>query len=78
MASWVNFLADDRTLVMAVVSHNLHPIWTRVCLATEMMSLVDCTSERGWFLISAYITLTVSPIDKIALENKYPPQKDNA
>ncbi len=41
MASGVKLLADDRTLLMAGVSHDLRTPLTRIRLATEMMSMED-------------------------------------
>lgn len=41
MASGVKQLADDRTLLMAGVSHDLRTPLTRIRLATEMMSAED-------------------------------------
>lgn len=41
MASGVKLLADDRTLLMAGVSHDLRTPLTRIRLATEMMSKDD-------------------------------------
>lgn len=41
MASGVKLLADDRTLLMAGVSHDLRTPLTRIRLATEMMSKED-------------------------------------
>jgi len=41
MASGVKQLADDRTLLMAGVSHDLRTPLTRIRLATEMMSIED-------------------------------------
>ncbi|ATO35092.1 Osmolarity sensor protein EnvZ [Dickeya dianthicola] len=41
MASGVKLLADDRTLLMAGVSHDLRTPLTRIRLATEMMSQED-------------------------------------
>ena len=41
MAAGVKLLADDRTLLMAGVSHDLRTPLTRIRLATEMMSEAD-------------------------------------